>query len=219
MNKNREHDEDPPQKIRRDIWTDLNSGNYKLDDIDNNKNSDLMMACYLQDIKLVRHLLDLGANPNLVNCAGENAAHLVVFSCIEHSHHIGLELLTMLCESHIDLNVIALDNCTPLALSCCYDMPSISQKLIKLNADTHLTKENNSPLALACYNKQIQAVYCLCASVEKQNDIDLFYQDIITCPEDLPSKQYANQLLQSLSIEKKLQNELPHKIFKNSTKI
>lgn len=220
MNKERNLNDDAPQEIRRDIWKDIESPSYNVNEVDNEGTTDLMAACYLHDTKLVEKLLSMNADVNIVDRVQQNAVTMVVFGAnncddIKQSTH----LLYLLSSHTPNVNQRDISGIAPLALSCCYDMGPLTQKLISMKADiNNIDDQKQSALSLACSNEKIDAIYCICMTASKPSDIDNLKEQIKDVAPNIAT-DYTHKILQSIGLNLSLEKALNTKKNSGSTKI
>lgn len=219
MNKERNLNDDAPQEIRRHIWKDLEKPSYNVNDVDNQGTTDLMAACYLHDIKLIEKLLSLKADVNIKDKLDQNVVHMVVFGAnnadLKDSNHI----LYLLAQHNVNVNQKDISGIAPLALSCCYDMGPLTQRLIAMKADiNNVDEQKQTALSLACSNEKIDAIYSICMTASEKSDIENLRNQIRDVPENI-STNYTHKMLDSINLNLSLEKSLSTRKDNNSTKI
>lgn len=212
INKERKLTEDSPQQIRREIWTNIILPDYVVDEKDLNENTDLMCACYLADISLVKKLLFLHSNVNLINNTGLNCILLTAWGCVNNNQELGVEILDCLYKAGANLDMQDIEGQTGLIISCLYkDMEKITKKFVDLDCNLNLqTKQGNTALISACENPSLECIYFLCASVKTLEQINNFKVQVKT----IVNNDYgiiANSILNNMELNLKLNQELINK--------
>ncbi|XP_059155836.1 ankyrin repeat domain-containing protein 50-like [Physella acuta] len=124
-------------------------GTLGLSTSDNSKMSKLSSACFDCNIKLVKTLLEQGADVNLPGDDGMTPLH-VLCNSMKTSHN-RLQIAELLLKKGVDVNLRDATGSTPLLLACKNNQIGLVDLLIQAGCNVNIPDENfDTPFMVAC---------------------------------------------------------------------
>ena len=103
--------------------------------VDNDGATPLHTACCQSSLKVVKFLVEAGANVNASRDNGATPLHVA-------SHHVQPEILEFLVESGADANRVTFAGASPLYIACQKGNFKMAKVLIASGADVNIAKNN-----------------------------------------------------------------------------